>query len=241
MTAVLHAGEGAIVGYGSAAAWWGLPTFRIQPVQIAVPRSRRLDPESFCDIRHATVIPDEHRRTHLGIPIASPALTLFQLAIDLSAEKLAITVDRAWSMRLTSGAELHRLLSRLARRGRNGISNMRRVLDERGFDYHPPQSNLEQRVLRILSDAQIAARPQVDLGDDRWTGRVDFLVEPNIVIEVQSERYHTSLTDRHQDQTRHARLSAAGFDVIEVWDREVFEQPWTIIERVRNTLWKAVG
>ncbi len=118
---------------------------------------------------------------------------------------------------------------------------MRRVLDERGFDYHPPQSNLEQRVLRILSDAQIAARPQVDLGDDRWTGRVDFLVEPNIVIEVQSERYHTSLTDRRQDEARHARLSAAGFAVIEVWDREVFEQPWTIIERVRNTLWKAAG
>lgn len=139
-------------------------------------------------------------------------------------------------MRLTSGTELDSMLDRLAKSGRNGIVNMREVLEERGHDYRPPQSGLEQRVLGLLQTAGWNVRCQVDLGNyEEWTGRVDFLIdELSLVIEVQSERYHTSLSDSQRDRIRREKLTAAGFNVLEVWDSDVFHKPRAVIEQVRT-------
>lgn len=236
MVAVLDTGPDGIVSHETAAWWWGITERPIDRITVAVERDRRPSGRLVCDVRLATVIPHEHRKTHLGVPIASPALTLFQLAGSVSAGRLAALVDRAWSMRLTSGDELTRLLDRLAQRGRNGIRRMREVLRERGPEYVPPQSNLEARVLEVLRGASLDVRPQVDLGRETWTGRVDFVVEDRLVVEVQSERYHSSLSDRARDEARRSELELAGFVVVEVWDRDVFHSPWTVSDRVREEL-----
>ncbi len=236
MVAVLDSGPGAIVSHETAAAWWGLTGRRLVGITVAVERNRRPAGRLMCEVRLATVIPPQHRKKHLGVPVASPALTLFQLAGQTPTDRLALLVDRAWSMRLTSGAELDQLMERLARRGRNGITRMREVLGERGPGYVPPQSNLEARALEILRGASHHIRSQVDIGGDVWTGRVDFVVEDRLVVEVQSERYHSSLSDRTRDAERRIALERAGFAVVEVWDHDIFYSPWAVTERVREAL-----
>ena len=67
-------------------------------------------------------------------------------------------------------------------------------------------------------------RRQVDLGsEERWCGRVDFIRDDlALVVEVQSERYHSALTDQAHDAARRANLEVAGFTVVEVWDTQLW-------------------
>ena len=89
---------------------------------------------------------------------------------------------------------------------------------------------------QILADAGLGAwRRQVDLGGERWCGRVDLLAEDlPLVVEVNSEAHHSALTDVAADAERRVRLEAAGFTVVEVWDVEVWHAPGVVVERVRS-------
>ena len=146
-------------------------------------------------------------------------------------------VDNAWSARLVSGPTLHSMLRELAQRGRPGIRVMREVLLTRGLDYVPPASNLEARAIKLLADGGLPAmRRQVDTGDAHgWIGRVDLRdTELPLILEIQSERFHSSLVDRQLDATRIERLERAGFVVVEVTELQVWHKPHEVLAAVRH-------
>ena len=122
-------------------------------------------------------------------------------------------------------------------KGRNGTAGLRRYLEPRGLDYVPSASSLEARASRILADAGIAVRRQVDAGSDVWVGRVDFChIDQPLIIEIQSEMYHSALIDTTADELRLARLRAAGFEVVEVSDQQVWNRPWELVAAARAGL-----
>ncbi|MGH9166310.1 MAG: endonuclease domain-containing protein [Acidimicrobiia bacterium] len=171
-----------------------------------------------------------------GVPIASPALVLFQLAGQVHPLRVARACDNAWAMGLVSGRGLHALLDQLAEHGRNGITVMREILAERPPGYVPPASGLERRFARILEEAgEEPMRRQVDVGGEAWVGRVDF-ADPSLplLVEINSERYHSALLDRQADQARYEALRAAGFTVLVFWDTEVWHEPHRVVLEVRR-------
>ncbi|MGH8927773.1 MAG: hypothetical protein ACRDWH_05445 [Acidimicrobiia bacterium] len=234
---ILHVGHEAILSHTSAAAWWGISGFRLDPIHIAIERCYRTRDE-VAVVHHATLIPEGTRKVLRGIPIASPGLALYQLAGMVSIERLARALDNAWSLRLLDGDTMLQLLESLGKSGRNGIRAMRRLIASRGADWVPPSSNLEHRFDEIMHRVGITTlRRQVDVGDEEWTGRVDFKdqVLP-LIVEIQSERYHTALTDRKSDAARRARHESQGHVVVEVWDHEIFYTPWVVVERVQDAI-----
>jgi len=236
MVALLHTGAAAILSHTTSAGWWGISGFRLDPIHLAIERNHHWEEDSPAVVHHATVIPGEERKVLNGIPVCSPALTIFQLAGTITSERVARALDSAWSMRLLDGLIMSRLLDELARPGRNGIRLIRQLLKDRGEDWIPPASNVEHRFDEIMRRAGITSfRRQVNLGDEAFTGRVDFLDRAlPLVVEVQSERFHTALTDRAKDAARRAALEAQGFVVVEVWDFEIFHTPWVVVERVKE-------
>ncbi|HEX6419154.1 MAG TPA: hypothetical protein VFZ77_11690, partial [Acidimicrobiales bacterium] len=142
--------------------------------------------------------------------------------------------DDAWRRRLLSGRSLRRLLDDIATQGRNGIRPLRALLEERGDDYVPPASNLERRFASILAEVALSPmRRQVDSGGDTWVGRVDFRAEDlPLIVEVQSERFHSALTDKVDDGARLAALRAEGFEVVEIEEGEVWHAPSEVVRRV---------
>jgi very-short-patch-repair endonuclease len=183
-------------------------------------------------------LPEDHLRTLNGVPVVSPALTLFLLAGREHPARTERALDNAWSMRLVSHEEMHDLLGRLAARGRNGIRVMRKLLADRPADYVAPQTGLEGRVGRLARDVGVVLRRQVNTGDDDWIGRVDFLIEgTNKVIEVLSQRYHGSLLDRLADEERFIRLNAAGYLVLTLWDVDVWGNPDLVRDRI-EAFWR---
>jgi very-short-patch-repair endonuclease len=230
---ILHVGNNALVSHTTAAAWWGIAGFRLDPIHIAIERCHR-SREEVAVVHHATLIPEGTRKVLKGVPIASPGLTIFQIAGMVSIQRLAQALDNAWSLRLLNGDVVLQLLERLGKSGRNGIRSIRRLIEARGTDWIPPSSNIEHRFGEIMTAAGVTTlRRQVDVGDEEWTGRVDFKDQMlPLIVEVQSERYHTALSDRQRDATRRARQESQGNVVVEIWDHEIFYTPWVAVERV---------
>jgi len=245
LTAVLDAGGGAALGGPSAAAWWGIPGNELEPFHIVRRRDHSNTPGRGDQRHEPTFLPASHVVGLDGIPTLVPARALFAIAgsqrrgakLPWFVERMERMVDNAWSGRLVSGATLHAMLDEVAQRGRPGINVMRQVLATRGLDYVPPASNLEARVIKILADGGFPPmRRQVNVGDaNAWIGRVDFQDEVlPLIIEVQSERFHSSLIDKQMDAHRIERLERAGFVVVEVTDAEVWHHPSDLLAKVRT-------
>ena len=220
-------------------AWWDLAGFRLDPDAIHVLRPRGVSSttrSTSATIHHAikSLAPD-HVRVLDGIPVTSPARTIFDLARTEHPGRVERALDNAWSKRLLCGRDLEAALDDLAASGRDGITMMRELLAGRGPGYVPPASGLEHRFERILADHCLPAmRRQVDSGGERWVGRVDYRAhDVPLLVEINSERYHAALSDRRADEVRYEALRAAGFEVVSAWDYEVWSQPAMVAERVR--------
>jgi very-short-patch-repair endonuclease len=137
-------------------------------------------------------------------------------------------------MRLVTGRLLRRTLAELAEHGRPGIQIMRALIEERGDDYRPPESNTEARFEKLMAEIGIVSFVrQVDLGGMDWAGRVDFVDrELPLVAEIDSATFHLSLTDQAADSARRAALEDAGFIVVSVSDFDVWNDPRSVQRRI---------
>ena len=88
-----------------------------------------------------------------------------------------------------------------------------------------------------ISEADLAAVETALRVAEQWSGRVD-LIDRNrrLVIEIQSERYHSSLSDREADARRRAQLARDGFVVVELTDLEVWGHGERVRAKVRDAL-----
>ena len=79
-----------------------------------------------------------------------------------------------------------------------------------------------------------ALERQVRVGGDAPIGTVDYRHRKlPLVVEINGEVFHSSLSDRTADAERYATLVAAGFAVMVVWEYDVFHQPWRIVDALR--------
>jgi very-short-patch-repair endonuclease len=237
MAAVLDASDAA-VALASAVSLWGVPGWRLEPVHVLTDRRpHRGTPH--LGIVHSTVRLDPSHVTVVDrIPVTTPARTLLDLSLRLRPFKLEDLCDDLLRRRIMSVQSFHAVVADLPESGGpTGWAVLRRLATERGPGFVPTGSKLERRFEVILERAGDAPfERQVDLGDDEgWIGRVDFADRNlKVVVEVQGETFHSSLSDRRRDAERFRRLRAAGWIVVEIAEDEIFRRPELVIERVRS-------
>ncbi len=238
MRAVLDAGPGAVISHTTAASWWGLPGFDLLTVHVTRPRGLTGAPSTFAHELHEVLTLSAAQVTVLdGVPIVKPERAIFELCATTHPLRAARALDTGWTKSLYSGDSLRRIHKELARRGRSGTVVLRELLRARPPGWIPPASNLEARFASIMREALLGEwRRQVDLGDNaHWCGRVDFKSSKwPVVVEVQSERYHSALTDQAHDAARRERLEDAGLIIVEVWDTQIWHARWEVIAAVRE-------
>ena len=228
MAAVLDASDAA-VALASAVALWDVPGWRLEPVHVLTSRRpHRGSPH--LGIVHSTLRLDPSHVTVVDhIPVTTPARTLLDLSLRLRAPKLEDLCDDLLRRRVMSLPSFHAVVADLPESGGPaGWAVLRRLAAARPEGYQPTGSKLERRFEEILERAGEAPfERQVDLGDDEgWIGRVDFADRRlKVVVEVQSETFHSSLSDRRRDAERFRRLRAAGWIVVEVTEDEIFRRP----------------
>jgi hypothetical protein len=238
MSAVLHFGTNAWIGRASALALWGLPGFEPLPVQLVARRTvPRRDPHVAAEPHSTRDLLEEHVAELRGIPLTTPIRAIFDIAATAHPKRVERALDNAWARGLVTYALLHRTLRELGDRGRTGITLMRELAAARPVDYRPPGSNTEARLSEILERAgERPLRRQVDRGTaTAWVGRVDFVDdELPLSVEVQSELFHGSVLDRRNDKARIAGLRAAGHEVVEIWETDLWRHPGKVITDVRE-------
>jgi very-short-patch-repair endonuclease len=164
---------------------------------------------------------------------------VFDLSDVLPLGRLARVLDDAWGLKLLKADGLYETLEELRGRGRGRVAWMRMLIEERGHDYSAPESGLERRFRRLLEkDGQPPMEYQVDVGGDQWIARVDALDrKAKLIVQIDSERHHSSLLDRRKDEQQDTALRALGWTVVRITEADLVRRPaWvaTIVRAARS-------
>lgn len=251
--AVLEAPPGSVVSHRSAARLHGIGRFAEGPVDLTeVGDPDTVERTSARKISNR--LPDTHRTTVAGLPVTTPARTVFDLAGIASDRRRrrgllwvsAVKVERSLDDALANGtsyAEIRSVHAQLAGRGRGGSALLRELLDERGPGFIATESELEDLVVRTFRSHGLTppVRQRSVGGTEAPIGRVDFLdVDAGVVLEADGRKHHSELLDRERDTWRDLELAAAGYVVVRVTHRQLTREPgrflarWSELVRLRR-------
>jgi very-short-patch-repair endonuclease len=237
MTSVLDAGPGGVLWAKSGATLWGFGRERLLPAHVAIERrhekySPRCQLHVVKDLRASECV------THLDVPVARPERIVLWIAgalthrfgHEIALARTAALLDQAWRQRLIDGPYLHELAARSGGRGRSGIVVLRQALEERPPDYKPAGSRLEERFEEVVSPSvRGQLRRQVTVDVEPVIRTVDFRLDRwPLIVEVNGEAWHTSLTDRAADAERYERLLTLGFSVVVFWEYDIWHDQATV-------------
>jgi very-short-patch-repair endonuclease len=239
MAAVLACGDNAAVSHWSAAELWQMLPGRgpDTPVNVTVVHGRIGRRPGVCAHHVRTLRPDETTK-HDGIPITTPARTLYDLASAGATDReLERALASAFDQRLTTRSRILSLLS--AHPARGGGGSRIRVLLEPGLWPAMTRSEAEERFLGLVRKAQLR-KPGVNV---RVEGRErDFCWRTErLVVEVDGRAFHSSGRSFEQDRRRDAELVAAGFRVMRVTWRQMAEEPEALMVRLALALARPAG
>ena len=229
------AGPGGVASHRTCAALFRVPGFAENRIEVTRLYGQR--PTSSHGVVHRTRwLPPWHLTKVDGITVTTPARMLFDLAAVVSFERLERAVDNALAMSLVTIEALHDMLVEMAERGRTGIGPMRRILAKRLPGYVPNESDLERDFEELLERAgETLPRRQVDVGGEKWIGRVDYRDDDSPVVwEIDGRTHHQQLLDAERDDQRRTELTAAGLVVVQFKRHQIKNQPDWVIGIVRQ-------
>ena len=235
--ALLEASGRSAVSHSTAAAHWGLDGFTSAPFHITRLRDGTFEPTSLSTVHTTRRLPDSHLVDADGLLVTTPARTLFYLAAHVGFDRLERLIDACLHRRLTTPVLLHRTLHELSGKGQRGIAAMRTILAARPPGYVPAESGLETRVAQLLSESFLTEfRRQVEIRDARgFVARVDFLhATRQLILEIDSDLHHTSISDTRADARRQARLESLGYLVVRLREHDIWHRPRHVLGQVRD-------
>lgn len=231
LAATLAAGPDAAASHLSAAWLLGITERPPQRPVITVPYRRSIalagvDVHRSRDLDFARVL------TRRGIPYTDPLRIMTDLAGALPPDQLIPVLDRALATRLVTTHGLEQEIQRRTRPGRKGPAALRTVLRSRGMIGGPEPSVLEAMALRLFNrwNIPILGRETKFYADGRY--RIDFMVGPRVVAEVDGFAYHWSPEAKAYDDRRRNRLRSIGMTVL-VYDwRSIKFEPGRVAKEV---------
>lgn len=140
-------------------------------------------------------------RGEVPLGVVDPETALIQLYRCEGDESFFASLESALNLRMVSRASRMRIRDALP-------ASARWLVD---FARADAQSGLESLLRLRLHVLGILLACQVDVAD---VGRVDFVVDGRLIIEVDGKENHTGAEKRHKDLMRDARASAAGFETL---------------------------
>ncbi len=239
LAAVLDIDRPAAVSHSSAAFLWDVPGFRLAPIEVTTQRAAlgrdfplaRLHLPTFDVTPHIVILE--------GVPVLTPIATVWSLATSGSyhPKRIERAIDTLWARRLLTGRTLADSINIFGKRGRRGTVLMRELAEARPPEFIAPESGLESRFQDILEKKRIRGFVrQRNLGSDvEWLGRVDFAHEKHrIVVQIDSDRFHSALLDQQADQRQTAALLAAGWQVLRFTEWQLWQDSEAITSKIRR-------
>ena len=232
MAAVLACGETAALSRRSAAALWRvLPRGREEdPVDVVVTRGRA-GCRPGIRVRHVHSMRSDEVIVHDGIPITTPARTLYDLAGAVRHRELERALAEAFALDLVRRPQLLALLEQHARRP--GASRLRGLLEGESRAALT-RSEAEERFLALTRKAGLR---DPDANATVAGFEVDFVWRSErLVVEIDGRAFHSSDQRFENDRRRDAILVASGLRVMRVTWRQIVNEPEALLVRLAQAL-----
>ena len=236
LAAVMAAGIDAVASHRAAAALWRFDGVGPGALDVTVPAGRR--PRDVPGRLHRTRdIGPADVSSRGPIPCTSPARTLVDLAAEVDDRALEATLDGAERDGTIWRPQLRWYLGRLrtpGQRGRPGLAAVERLV-ERTEGRPGGTTWLEQEAIRIIAATGLAApRAQVvRRGHGGACARVDlYWDDAKLVVELAGHGTHATRRQRQADDERAARLTLAGYTVVEFTYEDVVERPEHVVAMI---------
>jgi very-short-patch-repair endonuclease len=238
LAACLAGGPTAVASHQSAAWLWELGPV---PDRHAITIARTATSGARLVEVHRPRDYPAHALVRRGIPCTNPLRALVDLAAVWPPPELDDAVDQALARKVVTVAGIEAEVGRLSQRGRLGAGRMREALHRRGLIGAPHPSVLESRALRLLRQHGIVPMGvEVRAGPDgRY--RVDILLVPGVVMELDGFAYHSDPEQMAEDKRRRTRIRLEGTVVLEYTWRDIVYDQRRVMAEVLQVLWKATA
>jgi very-short-patch-repair endonuclease len=234
MAAHLWAGLDSVCCGRSSAGLWGACSLPSDLIDLCVPRKIH-SPSKTLLLHRPVSLPQEDVTRKAGIPVTVLDRALYELAGLVSFPVLEHAVDEALRRRLVWLPALHARLERHAVQGRNGTTNLRRVLQERPLDYRATDSPLEDDFVKLL-EAYSLPKPERQFRIE-GVGRVDFAYpDARIAIELDGYEYHSDRGAFQTDRTRSNKLSLGEWMLLRYTKNDVTSHAALVAEQLLKAL-----
>ena len=209
--------HGGLASHQAAAALYGIDGFRLVRPEIVVARGQARSAGSV-RIHRSTQMDLAGLDVRDGIPCTGLARTLLDLAAVVSRKRLESALDCVLRQERLTYEDLYEVVVTHSRQGRNGLTRLRAVLDDRCGDGPVPLSDWSRWVSDLLVKSGLG-RPALEYRVHDAAGgllaQVD-LAYPRrrLAIELDSVRWHHNRESFVSDRRRRNKLQAAGWDVL---------------------------
>jgi very-short-patch-repair endonuclease len=230
MGAVLACGEDAHVSRRSAAGAWGFRLPHPGDVEVTVPYGRNARRAGIRIHRCRNIDTAEVRR-HEGVPISSPALTLLEIAADLTYVEFERAFDDALTSRVMKLGEAVRLLEKSE--GCHGATRFAELARPE-HELQMTASDTEQRMKALVRRGGLST-PVVNMRNGRYFPDFRWHRE-RVLVEVDGYRFHGTRRAFEGDRARDAEMAAAGWVVLRFTWRQLRFEPDVVLVRLAQVL-----
>ena len=244
LAAVLEGSPGGMLHAEAALAWCGMPGFDLRSIQVARPRGVSSTPTTLSTLHHLRSVRAHDVMVVRGVATETPLRAIWTIAaryasprlVDVGYERIGRLLDAANRKDLVTWAGLHEMVDDIQQRGRAGTVLMRALAEERVPGASHTETRQEGRLEELLDKAgDRPLRRQIVVGGHEPIGRCDHRDdELPLVVETNSETFHTTPTDQAADELRYHRLTLAGFTVGVVWEQDLWSNPRGAVDTVRT-------
>jgi hypothetical protein len=235
-SAVLAAGDGAVVTHESAALLHGAERLPLRPITLTNPHGAHHHLEGVF-VHQIDDLADHHRATWSSLPISTPGRAVVELGATQNADTIGRVADDLVRGGRTTYAAIGAVLAQVARRGKPGIDKVMLVLDERGDGFVPPASELERSLFAVLDagglPAPVRQLPLPGRGPIHGIADGGYL-DAQIVLEADGRRWHARLAAAKRDRERDAQVVRAGWVPLRFTWEQIVHDPGEVCAVVRE-------
>lgn len=234
-SALLAAGEGAVVSHRAAWALWGLEGIQAHLVELTVPYAHAPLPAQV--IRHRTRRPPDATVLR-GLRVTTVERTLLDGASLLPESIVAKGVDSAIRLDLATPTSIARTIAERGKRGVRGVRKLERVLaetDANGPTGSPAELELARWMRRDGIPDPVRQWEVFGASGNRYL--VDF-GWPTLGkgVEVDGLLAHTGAERLERDLERQNDLMEAGIELRRFTGRQVRRDPQAVVAEIRRFL-----
>jgi very-short-patch-repair endonuclease len=229
LAAVLSCGDVGLLCDTPGGLLWGILESGNERPQVLVPGGSGMAERPGMRVHTSTILRPQDASTFRGIPVTSPARTVFDLASHLGPAALKAAVRQAVRLDLATLEDLAELAPIGHRERRAG--RLRRVLDGYIPREELTQSELEARFVELCARRHLPM-PQMQRRAGRY--RSDFVWEEfRVVVETDGRRDHATVLGMADDRAKDRALVAAGYVVLRFTWAEVVNDPATVARELK--------